>query len=224
MKDYNNQSLVADVQGLAASNKKQVCCICGRVYGGFGNNPAPYKENGRCCDRCNYDYVIPCRLHLFSLPKDLSKKGIKNELERFRLTYVPFRYNLSENVVHEIGEQMIKDLNEKGYFNTTFMKSEALLPNKIVPIRSLTKQQAVDCLQQYLAKVGKTLDEWITETGYQLFWNELNYTVCIADNLQESGLHINDPFIEPLIDKDTDAIERMAESPNVEVADNAAST
>ena len=29
------------------------CCICGDDFDGFGNNPAPYKESGKCCDACN---------------------------------------------------------------------------------------------------------------------------------------------------------------------------
>lgn len=28
------------------------CCICDEVFMGHGNNPAPLKEKGRCCDSC----------------------------------------------------------------------------------------------------------------------------------------------------------------------------
>lgn len=39
------------------------CCICGNpIDNEFGNNPYPVKENGRCCDKCNYKYVIPARM------------------------------------------------------------------------------------------------------------------------------------------------------------------
>ena len=38
------------------------CCICGDDFEGFGNNPAPYKESGKCCDACNRKFVIPARL------------------------------------------------------------------------------------------------------------------------------------------------------------------
>ena len=41
-------------------NKKNVCCICGEEYSGFGNNARPLRE-GRCCDCCNQMYVIPYR-------------------------------------------------------------------------------------------------------------------------------------------------------------------
>lgn len=39
-----------------------VCCICGEPINGYGNNPYPYKKEGRCCDACNWKFVIPARL------------------------------------------------------------------------------------------------------------------------------------------------------------------
>jgi len=39
-----------------------VCCICGEVFEGYGNNPWPVREEGRCCDDCNAQYVIMARL------------------------------------------------------------------------------------------------------------------------------------------------------------------
>lgn len=38
------------------------CCICKNIYEGYGHNPYPYKDNGRCCDECNFRYVIRERL------------------------------------------------------------------------------------------------------------------------------------------------------------------
>ena len=34
------------------------CCICGRTFTGYGNNPAPIKNKGRCCDGCNLQVVV----------------------------------------------------------------------------------------------------------------------------------------------------------------------
>ena len=46
-----------------------ICCICGKVKVGYGNNPEPIlpyaDKNGKrnlCCDNCNRFYVIPERL------------------------------------------------------------------------------------------------------------------------------------------------------------------
>ena len=38
--------------------EKQVCCICGKEFTGFGNNPWPIKENGQCCNECNEQVII----------------------------------------------------------------------------------------------------------------------------------------------------------------------
>ena len=43
------------------THRKKVCSICYRVYTGYGNNAQPVN-NGRCCDNCNSNYVIPMRI------------------------------------------------------------------------------------------------------------------------------------------------------------------
>ena len=37
--------------------KELVCCICGKRFKGYGNNPWPLKEEGRCCDECNQKVI-----------------------------------------------------------------------------------------------------------------------------------------------------------------------
>ncbi len=41
---------------------KYKCVICKNIWYGFGNNPSPIKDNGKCCDSCNFNIVIPSRL------------------------------------------------------------------------------------------------------------------------------------------------------------------
>lgn len=41
--------------------KDGVCCICGDKIESYGNNAEPYAH-GRCCDACNFRFVIPARL------------------------------------------------------------------------------------------------------------------------------------------------------------------
>ena len=48
------------------------CCICGRVFYGYGNNAEPFRK-GRCCEECNWIYVVPARI------KDVEAKEIKND-------------------------------------------------------------------------------------------------------------------------------------------------
>ena len=47
---------------------KKTCCLCGEEFDGYGNNPAPLKESGECCDRCNAEKVIPARLETLLTP------------------------------------------------------------------------------------------------------------------------------------------------------------
>lgn len=45
--------------------EEKVCCICGKKFTGWGNNPWPVnnEEGAECCDDCNYEFVIPARLN-----------------------------------------------------------------------------------------------------------------------------------------------------------------
>lgn len=43
----------------------KVCCICGELFEGFGHNPWPYETEGRCCDTCNSNIVVPRRIANF---------------------------------------------------------------------------------------------------------------------------------------------------------------
>lgn len=45
---------------------KHTCCICGREFEGYGNNPYPVKDDGVCCDDCNVNAVIPARLEILN--------------------------------------------------------------------------------------------------------------------------------------------------------------
>ena len=54
-----------NVYGIKLKEGKEAeytCCICGDEFEGYGNNPAPYKKSGKCCDACNRKFVIPARL------------------------------------------------------------------------------------------------------------------------------------------------------------------
>jgi hypothetical protein len=38
------------------------CNLCKEDATGYGNNPAPVKNEGRCCDLCNFRTVLPVRV------------------------------------------------------------------------------------------------------------------------------------------------------------------
>ena len=44
-----------------SDEEQKVCSICQRNYTGWGNNPYPVN-NGRCCNDCNEQVVLPARI------------------------------------------------------------------------------------------------------------------------------------------------------------------
>ena len=36
---------------------EHICCICGKRFKGYGNNPEPIKSEGVCCDECNQKVI-----------------------------------------------------------------------------------------------------------------------------------------------------------------------
>lgn len=58
--ELNQEFEDIDMLGESKDNKF-VCCICGEQSEGYGNNPKPYKEGGKCCDSCNLKFVVPAR-------------------------------------------------------------------------------------------------------------------------------------------------------------------
>ena len=225
MKEENSKRLAADVQGLAASNKKQVCCICGKEIEGYDNNPVPYKNSGRCCNKCNLDYVLPSRMYLMGLGSNLPDKEVKKALSKFRKHYRVFPYNFDEKLILEIGERIVKGICENGLFKVTSMWTDTLIDGETVPIGTMSKSEAIECMQKYLSTIGKTLDGWTQETGYNLYWDRVSFVIAEKERMEETGRSCSDTaFVEPLIDNDSEFIERMAESANVEVINNVVST
>jgi DNA-directed RNA polymerase subunit RPC12/RpoP len=51
------------------------CCLCGKSFDGFGNNPAPLsaiyetddETTDQCCNECNARHVIPARIYRLRL-------------------------------------------------------------------------------------------------------------------------------------------------------------
>ena len=41
-----------------------MCVLCNNDYGEWGNNPAPLKEYGKCCNECNVKKVLPARINI----------------------------------------------------------------------------------------------------------------------------------------------------------------
>ena len=60
--------------------KTKECVLCKESIVGFGNNPQPVADKGKCCDRCNGIYVIPLRVYSFMAWKKEEEKKKNNNL------------------------------------------------------------------------------------------------------------------------------------------------
>ena len=95
MKIKTKEELALDSNEQDASKEKHVCCICGKQFIGYGNNPSPYKERGECCNECDKDYVLPLRFCLMHKKKNgASEKELEKTVRQFRRCYVPIKPNV----------------------------------------------------------------------------------------------------------------------------------
>ena len=81
---FRNYEIIITEKMKGRKNMKYYnCCVCGKGYIGYGNNPYPLtKENEtekRCCDECNSKYVIPARIFGYNGYKPLI---IKQKMEK----------------------------------------------------------------------------------------------------------------------------------------------
>lgn len=56
-------------------NKEYTCCVCGKKFADYGNNPKPLimKDGARACNRCN-DLVILYRMHIGDKTQDIETR------------------------------------------------------------------------------------------------------------------------------------------------------
>ena len=60
--------------------KGQTCPICDKKFNGWGNNPAPLNIDGKVCDDCNMNVIVPVRMgnrHLVKMVMKMIKKNKK---------------------------------------------------------------------------------------------------------------------------------------------------
>lgn len=108
---YSIRSMMKDAKS------RQECCICGKEFSGYGNNPWPVMSEGRCCDECNFDTVLPARLAGTSKKvkakdsiDDLNRL-IESEDEAIKL-YEDAIKNAGDGLEKSIYEEILKDEKE----------------------------------------------------------------------------------------------------------------
>lgn len=76
----NNLGIKLDEDESLKEENKKVCVICGKEYDGYGNNAQPVKD-GKCCDKCNQEVVIPARIKKMGLKEEAEDLDIDTKVE-----------------------------------------------------------------------------------------------------------------------------------------------
>ena len=65
---FNNKNLSKYIKSGGdprSFERTYICCLCHKEYKGNGNNPYPLKSAiYECCNRCNFEKVLPARFEL----------------------------------------------------------------------------------------------------------------------------------------------------------------
>lgn len=91
----NCSNLTTDEQTNVQYKATHTCCICGKEFEGYGNNPSPIMDNGRCCDECDRTVVKPARI-LFGRKRDVPQFSGLNESEVVKVMVYPAKKVLTE--------------------------------------------------------------------------------------------------------------------------------
>ena len=81
--DKEEKSKLKEANGIVESQdtEDKTCVICGKTYTGYGNNAEPVAD-GRCCDDCNIEIVIPARLkQIKNTSNTLNESAVDREQE-----------------------------------------------------------------------------------------------------------------------------------------------
>lgn len=75
------KKLKSDLSSLNESlDDDKKCVICGKPITGYGNNAQPVKD-GKCCDKCNQEVVIPARIKKMGLKEEAEDLDIDTKVE-----------------------------------------------------------------------------------------------------------------------------------------------
>ena len=112
-----------------STEKGEKCVLCGKEIKGHGNNPAPVKDSGRCCDDCNKKVVIPARIKAVGAGK-LNESKIKKYPQRAlaqlkKLLPYDWDYGMSDAK----GEEIVLELFSKAAEEVAGEKVEDISPS-----------------------------------------------------------------------------------------------
>jgi len=102
------------------------CCLCKKRSAGYGNSAEP-EANGRCCDDCNYERVIPSRMADAQLKQMARINSRLGELAKEEDTAKVLRRTLAWTIAEGLKE---------GCNTFSISTPEGVIPDMVVPPRS----------------------------------------------------------------------------------------
>ena len=104
---------------IAIDQENHICCFpeCDKCFGEYGHNASPMIPNGRCCEYCNFNLVIPHRLSLIcgedkksQLTRILADNKIKVETMNYVIEKQKKEIFRLNKELHKTKEERDKDL------------------------------------------------------------------------------------------------------------------
>lgn len=95
--------------------EKQICCICGKEFTGYGNSPEPVKDEGVCCDDCNMTIVVPARLEKAGYRKVNEELFDKEDENLFKETLDEKQKELFDKLTEE-DKALLINAEDMGYW------------------------------------------------------------------------------------------------------------
>jgi hypothetical protein len=94
------------------NDKEGTCCLCNAHYDNYGHNASPVKD-GRCCDKCQEEKVLPARgeKHIPYHGVSMSESAIARLLREHGADYLP-NVALSKQYL-KVSEQTYRKLQKK---------------------------------------------------------------------------------------------------------------
>lgn len=140
-----------------------ICCICDGVCETLtGNNPRPYKKEGRCCSQCNNKFVLPARIaRMFKQKPNIARLrlAVSRELQR--------------NGIH-------------------CFKCKSCIDSQLIPLQLTEKEQKQTIKPLTLEKMLNAYNYAMDNITKRLcsYHTKLERVFCDDDNFLPDGVHI----------------------------------
>ena len=81
----------------------KTCCICGKVFEGYGKNPKPIREDGECCYECYVKHVVPEMIGEIKIKADeITEDSLGKLVKKMRKSRGLTQLELAEGVASDV--------------------------------------------------------------------------------------------------------------------------